>query len=129
MAPSGNTDTQTQDDTQFNREKDPFYGEKILVENKHISEINTKTTWINERQEPEFIRDVCPYFMPTLCNAGVFATTIVTGRPILGAWIMFVGTPIYNWFLYHDDQNIERRNEKMWMKSSMFLIPLYTYIF
>lgn len=42
---------------------------------------------------------------------------------------MFVGTPIYNMFLYHDDQNIARVNEKKWMKSGMFFIPLYAYIF
>jgi hypothetical protein len=77
-----------------------------------MGQTNHKTTWINERPEPEFIRDVCPYFAPTLCNMFVMAVMIFTGKPILGAWFMFVGTPIYNMFLYHDDQNIARQNEK-----------------
>jgi hypothetical protein len=79
----------------------PFVADSLA--NDAIVKINPKTTWINERSEPEFIRDVCPYFAPTLCNIGVFGCLIVTGKPILGAWCMFVGTPIYNWFLYQDD--------------------------
>ena len=81
----------------------PFVGTAEALGNKIISDINPKSTWINERVEPEFIRDVCPYFAPTLCNIAVFSCMILTGKPILGAWLMFVGTPLYNMFCYQDD--------------------------
>lgn len=58
---------------------------------------------MNDRKDPEFFRDVCPYFAPTLCNAGVMITLILTGNQMLGGWLMFVGTPLYNMFLYQDN--------------------------
>ena len=58
---------------------------------------------INDSSDPEFFRDVCPYFAPTLCNLGVMITMIITGKHMFGPWIMLIGTPIYNKFLYHDN--------------------------
>ena len=108
--------------------KSPFEPRSDVLSNKAIQVINPRTTKINERADPEFLKDVFPYFAPALCNMGVIVILITTGKPFLGAWIMFVGTPIYNKLMYRDDENISRINEKTWMKSKMFFIPLYTYI-
>lgn len=83
--------------------KSPFEPQSDMFSNKSIAEINRRTTIINERVEPEFFRDVCPYFAPTLCNLGVMLIMILMGKPFLGAWLMFIGTPLYNYFLYHDN--------------------------
>jgi len=88
--------------TSNDKYKSPFEPQSDILSNRKISEINRKTTIINARSDPEFFRDVCPYFAPTLCNFGVMMTIILTGRPMLGGWFMFIGTPIYNKFLYQD---------------------------
>jgi len=80
--------------------KSPFEPQADVLSNKKIAEINKKTTKINDRVDPEFFRDVCPYFAPTLCNLGVMLVIIFTGKPMFGGWLMFIGTPIYNRFLY-----------------------------
>ena len=46
---------------------------------------------------------------------------------LTGAWLMYVGTPLYNYFMLYDNHNIARKNEKAWMQSSLFLIPMYAY--
>ena len=48
---------------------------------------------------------------------------------LLGAWVMYVGTPLYNLFYIDDDRNIKKENERAFMKSQIFYIPLYAYIF
>lgn len=92
------------DETSTSHEyKSPFEPRLDIMTNKSIAVINKRSTLINERVEPEFIRDVCPYFAPTLCNLGVMTILILTGKPFFGGWIMFIGTPIYNRFLYQDN--------------------------
>lgn len=108
--------------------KSPFEPQHDILSNKTIIEINKRTTKINDRKDPEFLRDVCPYFAPLICNMICMLTIIFTGKPLLGGWLMFIGTPIYNTFLYQDVENISRINEKTWMRSKMFFIPLYAYI-
>ena len=51
-----------------------------------------------------------------------------TGKMIIGAWLMYVGTPIYNYFMLYDSHNIDPKYEKVFMNSKMFLIPLWTYV-
>lgn len=40
-----------------------------------------------------------------------------TGNMLSGAWVMYVGTPIYNYFMLYDDHNIAKKNEKAWANS------------
>ena len=90
------------DETSTSNEKyrSPFEPQVSMLSNDAIREINVKTTIINERSEPEFFRDVCPYFAPTICNVGCIVTLILTGNSMIGGWFMFVGTPLYNWYMY-----------------------------
>jgi len=93
------------DETSTSNEKlkSPFEPHCDLLTNDSIRVINRKTTIINDRSEPEFLRDVCPYFAPTICNFGCVVTLILTGNSMIGGWVMFVGTPLYNRFMYHDN--------------------------
>lgn len=52
-----------------------------------------------------------------------------TGNILTGAWLMYVGTPIYNYFMLYDDHNISKKNERAFMNSAMFYIPMYAYEF
>jgi len=60
---------------------------------------------------------------------GVHIAFWTTGNIVVGAWLMYIGTPIYNYFILYDDHNIEKKNEKAFMTSSMFYIPMYAYEF
>ena len=85
---------------------------------------------MNLREHPEFIRDVAPYFAPSIANLGVHLSFVLTGNILYGAWIMLALTPFYNllWIGGKNNQNIIPKNEKTWAQSQMFLVPLYAYI-
>ena len=104
--------------------------DKSPVSSEYIRE-KSFTVSLNERQDPEFIRDVCPYFAPAIANLCVHLSFIYTGNILIGAWLMLALTPFYNlwWQGGGDNENISQKNEKIWMKSKMFLIPLYAYVF
>jgi hypothetical protein len=84
---------------------------------------------VNMRDEPEFIRDACPYFAPSIANLGIHLSFVLTGNILIGGWIMLMLTPLYNmlWIGGKNNQNILPKNEKKWAESKMFLIPLYVY--
>ena len=92
--------------TSHEKQRSPFEPQVDILSNKTIAVINEKTTKINERADPEFFRDVCPYFAPTLCLLGSMIIIISTGKALVGGWLMFVGVPLYNGFMYQDYQNI-----------------------
>ena len=69
-----------------------------------------------------------PYFTPTILAALQMAGFLITGNVIAGAWLIYVGTPLYNLVVLDDHRNIERKNEKAFMQSTMFLIPLWTIV-
>ena len=48
---------------------------------------------------------------------------------ILPGWIIYFGTPFYNIFLLDDNKNLDKKVDKTYLKSQMFVVPLYTYIF
>ena len=52
-----------------------------------------------------------------------------TGNIFVGPWLCFIGTPAYNYFMLYDTHNIDRKNEKAFMNSQMFLWPMYAYMF
>jgi hypothetical protein len=93
---NGSDETSTSNEKQ----RSPFEPQVDILSNKKIAVINPKTTKINERADPEFFRDVCPYFAPTLCNLASMVLIITTGKPMLGGYLMFIGVPIYNRFMY-----------------------------
>ena len=52
-----------------------------------------------------------------------------SGNMLIGAWIMYIGTPLYNYTFLYDDHNPSPKHEKAFMQSKMFLWPLYSYVF
>lgn len=53
----------------------------------------------------------------------------LTGNVGLGGWLMYITTPIYNHFFVDNKRNVAVRNEKAFIKSSMFTFPCYAIIF
>jgi len=53
---------------------------------------------MNDRVDPEFIRDASPYFAPSIANFCVHMSFVLTGNILHGAWIMLMLTPLYNMF-------------------------------
>lgn len=47
----------------------------------------------------------------------------------LGGWLVFVGAPLYNLVLLDDTRNISKQSEKNFIKSKLFVIPLYSIVF
>lgn len=53
----------------------------------------------------------------------------LTGNCLIGPWLYYISVPLYNLFVLNDDNNIApERSEKAFMKSKLFLIPLYAEI-
>ena len=46
---------------------------------------------------------------------------------MLGAWIMYIGTPLYNLIILDDGRNVDQKYAPSYLKSKLFLIPLYVY--
>ena len=88
---------------------------------------DSKAVKINDSPEPQFIRDVVSYFLPSVVYIGVYIAFWSTGNMLVGAWLMYIGTPLYNYFFLYDDHNIARKNEKAWINCKLFLIPMYTF--
>lgn len=85
--------------------------------------VKTDTT----RREPEFVRDVLTYFTPSVLLLGFVASYIYTGNILIGVWFIYVGAPLYNILILDDDRNFEKKNEKAFIWSKMFLAPLMFY--
>jgi len=99
------------------------------INNDYVSTVSSKIVKIDPSKEPEFIKDVLRYFEPLALMIAVHCTFWYTGNIVTGAWLMYIGTPIYNYFVLYDSHNIERKNEKAFMNSKMFYWPMYAYEF
>ena len=98
-----------------------------MITNEYVSTNDEKVVKIDDHGEPEFIRDVLPYFQPLALQLMVMVAFFYTGNILTGAWLMYIGTPIYNYFMLYDDHNISKKNERAFMNSKMFFIPMYAY--
>lgn len=82
-----------------------------------------------DSKEPGIL-DVAPYFLPTV----LFIASVLwyqvspSGNGWLGPWAVYVGTPLYNYFIMQDTQNLRKENERKFANSSMFLLPLYSIV-
>ena len=56
---------------------------------------------------------------------GIF---IFTGNMILGGWIIYIATPLYNLLFLDDNRNLDKQDEKKFMTNQLFLVPLYAMI-
>ena len=103
--------------------------DKSAINDEYISKVDETNVKIDHQEQPEFMRDVLPYFQPFILQVGVFLAFWYTGNIVTGAWLMYVGTPLYNYFMLYDDHNISHKNEKVWMENQFFVIPMVVYEF
>ena len=91
---------------------------------KEIDDKNVKY----DTHEPSFFRDCPRYFQPTLMVIFVYFCYQYTGKMVVGAWIMYVGTPLFNYFFLYDSYNVQPKSEKAYFNWPASLIPCYLYI-
>lgn len=99
-----------------------------IVTDDHIKVVDENRVSTLNRSEPDFIQDVCPYFQPLALLILVWYVHCVTGNIYYGAWLVYAGTPLYNMFVLDDTTNVDRKYEKKFMTSKLFLIPMYAYV-
>jgi alkane 1-monooxygenase len=80
-------------------------------------------------KEPQFIRDVCPYFAPSMIIVSSHFLYMYTGNLCLAIWMMFLACPISNYLLPEDNQNLSAKSEKAFFNDKRFWIPLYVFNF
>lgn len=80
---------------------------------------------IIEESLPSFYRDAMQFYLPSVTWVFYMVVWQYTGNAALGGWLMYAFTPIYNWFILDNKRNIAVKNEKAFIKSSMFTVPCY----
>ena len=89
----------------------------VTVTDAYLKEVDPKIIEIIDSPEPSFWRDVTPYFTNVWLLLLTHITFQLTGKMALGAWIMYVGTPLYNAFVLDDSKNLDRKVEKKYIQS------------
>jgi alkane 1-monooxygenase len=79
------------------------------------------------RKNPEFIRDIAPFFAPSLLLVLGHIFYIYTGKLVLPFWLMYLMCPISNFLLPEDNQNLSKKSEKTFFNDRRFWLPLYSY--
>ena len=87
-----------------------------------------KTIKFEESKTPSFVNDVLPYFQPLICMLLYFWSVQYLENVMIGMWIMYILTPVYNMLFNNDETNLRQHAEKGFIDHSMFLVPLYLYI-
>ena len=103
---------------------------KVLT-NEYIKDISQSETLNVDQQirQPSFVRDVCPYFLPTILLAWYFFTLVFLNHALIGGYVILMMTPLFNKFVNNDSSNIHPKNEKAFASSQIFMIPMYVYTF
>ena len=96
-----------------------------IAQDEYIKQINPEIIRENPNADPHFLYDNIQNFAPSLCMVFTYVTYFYTGNMVLAGWLVYVGTPIYNLFINSDGMNIQKKYERRFAESSMFLIPLY----
>ena len=78
-------------------------------------------------KEPEFIRDVCPYFAPSIVLVFAHIIYIYTGKLVMPVVLIIVACPLFDKFLKDDVQNLTPKSERAFFHDKRFLIPLYVF--
>ena len=81
--------------------------------NEYIFENSSKYVEIRP-SNTNFWRDVFPYYSPLIITVCLHLTYFYTGNMLLPAWLMYIGTPLYNLILLDDGNNVDKKNEKIY---------------
>jgi len=78
-------------------------------------------------RSPSFIRDVCPYFTPSILLVFVHVIYFHTGYLLSPFWAIYLGCPLSSLLSRKDNQNLSPQSEKVFQRDRRFWIPLYTF--
>ena len=81
------------------------------------------------RREPEFMRDVLPYFQNCYCIILAHLIYQYTGRLQAVFWISYILMPVMVRLFVDDDENVDKERCENWEKDPRFHYPLYTHLF
>ena len=79
------------------------------------------------KKTPDFIRDVSPYFAPSIILILAHVSYSLTGNLLFLFWLLYLVCPISNFVLPEDNQNLVQRCERTFHNDKRFWLPLYTY--
>lgn len=80
-------------------------------------------------KEPQFLRDVGPYFAQPIMLIAVFIYYLNGGNLCKAVWVLFMACPLCNLFLPEDNANLSRHSEKAYLHDKRFWIPQYAIAF
>ncbi len=80
-------------------------------------------------REPCCLRDVLPYYSILILMICSLIGYVYTRNMLLSAWVIYIGTPLYNLIVLDDDANISKKMEKAHFNSKQLLIPLCLTVF
>lgn len=80
----------------------------LFISNDFIRQNNSSLIKIKSSKKPSFIKDVSPYFTPSVLFIFYLYISLKTGNYVIGGWIIYVFTPLYNKYILDDNQNLDR---------------------
>ena len=78
-------------------------------------------------KNPEFMRDIAPYFQVSVILIFTHILYFYTGNLCFAIWLMYLACPICNFILPEDNQNLSLKSERAFYEDKRFWIPLYAY--
>jgi hypothetical protein len=77
--------------------------------------------------QPQFLRDIAPYFAPSILLIFAHVLYIQTGNLALALWGMYLACPLSNYVGKQDNFNLTPKAEKAFANDKRFCIPLYVF--
>jgi hypothetical protein len=73
--------------------------------------------------------DVLPFFFPASMVLTIPICYYLFDNLMIVIWIGYVIMPLFDYFIPHDDKNLNEVSEKKFEKDKRFLIPMYLFFF
>lgn len=78
-------------------------------------------------KEPQFIRDVGPFFSPCIILITIHLINMFTGNVLLGLWMLLFVSPFSGYLVPRDYMNLSPKSEKAFANDRRFVIPLHLF--
>lgn len=106
-------------------------GDKKIAEEKVKSEGEVGGTRVVERNvgEPNFMRDVMPYFMASYAFIVSHAVYQLSGNLLVPIWLAYMASLSSFWRgPDYTETNMDKESERKFSKDHRFMLPLYTFV-
>jgi len=80
-------------------------------------------------KEPEFIRDIFPYFQASFTLIASYIVFFKTGSSLIIIWVIYWINPLTGLFIPPDNTNLTPKAEKAFLNDKRFWIPLHVFNF